>query len=102
MKRRFLALAAAAALLLGGCAAQAEQAWATPSLSAEASLLLLMLVWLARDSLSPLEAPMWLAPSFPSKNELGGGYGMGKASSIGKEWNEQAAALADYVACFMP
>ena len=34
--------------------------------------------------------------TFPSKNELGGGYGMGKASSIGKEWNEQAAALADY------
>ena len=32
-----------------------------------------------------------------SKNELGPDYGMVKASSIGKEWNEQAAALADYV-----
>lgn len=32
-----------------------------------------------------------------SKNELGADYGMAKASSIGKEWNEQAAALADYV-----
>ena len=32
-----------------------------------------------------------------SKNELGTDYGMVKASSIGKEWNEQAAALADYV-----
>lgn len=32
-----------------------------------------------------------------SKNELGSEYGMVKASSIGKEWNEQAQALADYV-----
>jgi len=32
-----------------------------------------------------------------SKNELGTDYGMGKVSSIGKEWNEQAAALAAYV-----
>ena len=32
-----------------------------------------------------------------SKNELGTDYGMVKASSIGKEWNEQAQALADYV-----
>ena len=36
------------------------------------------------------------ATTFPSKNELGDGYGMKKASSIGKEWNEQLAALADY------
>ena len=33
----------------------------------------------------------------PSKNELGANYGMGKASSIGKEWDEQLRALADYV-----
>ena len=32
-----------------------------------------------------------------SKNELGDGYGMKKASAIGKEWNEQVQALADYV-----
>lgn len=32
-----------------------------------------------------------------SKNELGADYGMGKYSPIGKEWNEQAAALADHV-----
>lgn len=32
-----------------------------------------------------------------TKNELGADYGMAKASSIGKEWNEQAKALADYV-----
>ena len=38
-----------------------------------------------------------LATEFPSKNELGDGYGMRKASGIGKEWNEQAAALAAYV-----
>ena len=36
------------------------------------------------------------ATTFPSKNELGDDYGMRKASSIGKEWNEQLAALADY------
>lgn len=33
---------------------------------------------------------------FLSKNELGDEYGMRKASSIGKEWNEQAAAVAEY------
>ncbi|MDD6051162.1 MAG: hypothetical protein PUC00_07860 [Clostridiales bacterium] len=31
-----------------------------------------------------------------SKNELGDGYGMRKASSIAAEWNEQAAAFAAY------
>ncbi len=36
------------------------------------------------------------ATTFLSKNELGDDYGMRKASSIGKEWNEQLAALADY------
>lgn len=34
---------------------------------------------------------------FLTKTELGEGYGMKKASKIGKEWNEQAAALAKYV-----
>jgi hypothetical protein len=34
---------------------------------------------------------------FKTKNELGTEYGMGKASAIGKEWNEQAAAFAKYV-----
>ena len=34
---------------------------------------------------------------FVAKQELGADYGMAKASSIGKEWNEQANALADYV-----
>ncbi|WP_232696401.1 hypothetical protein [Brevibacillus daliensis] len=32
-----------------------------------------------------------------TKNELGSEYGMIKASSIGKEWNEQAKALADWM-----
>ena len=32
-----------------------------------------------------------------SKNELGDTYGMRKASSIGAEWNEQAASFAKYV-----
>lgn len=34
---------------------------------------------------------------FKSKQELKGDYGMGKASKIGKEWNEQADAFAAYV-----
>ena len=34
--------------------------------------------------------------SILSKNELGTDYGMGKYSGIGKEWNEQASALAAY------
>ncbi|MGI6151651.1 MAG: hypothetical protein ACOYIR_06840 [Christensenellales bacterium] len=34
---------------------------------------------------------------FKTKNELGEEYGMAKASDIGKEWNEQAKALAEYV-----
>lgn len=33
---------------------------------------------------------------FRTKNELADAYGMKKASSIGKEWNEQMAALAEY------
>ena len=38
-----------------------------------------------------------LSAAQPSKNELGADYGMGKVSSIGKEWDEQAAAFASYV-----
>lgn len=34
---------------------------------------------------------------FKTKNELGDEYGMKKASSIGKEWNEQAKALGDWM-----
>lgn len=34
---------------------------------------------------------------FVGKQELGAEYGMAKASGIGKEWNEQATALSDYV-----
>ena len=34
---------------------------------------------------------------FKTKTELGADYGMAKASPIGKEWFEQAAALAEYV-----
>lgn len=34
---------------------------------------------------------------FAAKQEIGADYGMAKASSIGKEWNEQATALSDYV-----
>ncbi len=37
-----------------------------------------------------------LAAEFSTKNELGTNYGMNKASSIGKDWNEQAAAFAEY------
>jgi hypothetical protein len=38
-----------------------------------------------------------VATTFKTKNELGADYGMAKASPIGKEWNEQAAAMAEYV-----
>lgn len=34
---------------------------------------------------------------FAAKQELGAGYGMIVASTIGKEWNEQATALSNYV-----
>ena len=37
-----------------------------------------------------------LNAQFKSKNELGEEYGMKAASTIGKEWNEQAAAFAAY------
>lgn len=37
------------------------------------------------------------AAALKTKNELGDAYGMRKASSIKKEWFEQAAAFADYV-----
>ena len=36
------------------------------------------------------------ATEFQSKNELGDGYGMRKASAIAAEWNEQAAAFAAF------
>ncbi|MGI6752167.1 MAG: hypothetical protein ACOX4U_06055 [Anaerovoracaceae bacterium] len=38
-----------------------------------------------------------LAAAIKTKNEMGEAYGMKKASSIGKEWNEQAEAFAKYV-----
>jgi hypothetical protein len=38
-----------------------------------------------------------ISTEFQSKNELGDNYGMKVASGIGKEWDEQAAALAAYV-----
>jgi hypothetical protein len=38
-----------------------------------------------------------LTTTFDSKNILGDAYGMKAVSSISKEWNEQAAFLADYV-----
>jgi hypothetical protein len=37
-----------------------------------------------------------VAATFPTKNTLGADYGMKVASSIGKEWNEQAAAFAAF------
>lgn len=38
-----------------------------------------------------------LKAELPTKDELGPKYGMSKASKIGKEWNEEAAAFAKYV-----
>lgn len=44
----------------------------------------------AGQILTDLSAPVL------SKNQLGDSYGMGTISSIGREWNEQAAAFAAY------
>lgn len=38
-----------------------------------------------------------LATVYKAKQELGKEYGMHKASQIGKEWNEQANAFAEYI-----
>ncbi|WP_069998787.1 hypothetical protein [Cellulosilyticum sp. I15G10I2] len=38
-----------------------------------------------------------LSTIFVGKQEMGTEYGMGKVSSLGKEWNEQANSLAEYV-----
>ena len=38
-----------------------------------------------------------LNTTFKSKQEMGAEYGLGKASGIKKEWNEQADAFAAYV-----
>ncbi len=38
-----------------------------------------------------------IATAYKTKQELGAEYGMTKASKIGKEWNEQATAFANYV-----
>jgi hypothetical protein len=38
-----------------------------------------------------------LTAALQTKDELGDNYGMKKASSIGKEWYEQANAFAEYV-----
>lgn len=37
-----------------------------------------------------------LPTAFQTKNELGANYGMSKASAIGKDWFEQAAAFSAY------
>jgi hypothetical protein len=47
------------------------------------------------DSAGKIVTP--LDTTFDSKNILGDAYGMKVASGIEKEWNEQAAFLADYV-----
>lgn len=46
------------------------------------------------DSTGKITTPMDTA--FATKRELGDEYGMRAVSSIGKEWNEQLAALAEY------
>ena len=38
-----------------------------------------------------------LKAELKTKDELGAAYGMKKASKIGKDWNEEAAAFAKYV-----
>lgn len=47
------------------------------------------------DATGKITTDLTVAPQ--TKNELGDAYGMKKASTIGKEWYEQAAAFAAYV-----
>ena len=47
------------------------------------------------DAAGKITTDLTAAPK--TKNELGDDYGMRKASSIGKEWNEQAAGFSAYV-----
>jgi hypothetical protein len=47
------------------------------------------------DAAGKITTDLTAAPQ--TKNQLGDGYGMKSASSIGKEWNEQAAAFCAYV-----
>ena len=47
------------------------------------------------DAAGKITTDLTVAPQ--TKDELGDAYGMKKASTIGKEWNEQAAAFAAYV-----
>ena len=47
------------------------------------------------DAAGRITTDLTAAPQ--TKNQLGDGYGMKSASSIGKEWNEQAAAFCAYV-----
>ena len=49
----------------------------------------------AFDAKGQITSDVSAAPQ--TKNELGDAYGMRKASKIGKEWNEQAAAFAQYI-----
>ncbi len=48
------------------------------------------------DNTGKITSDITAAPQ--TKNELGDSYGMKAKSGIGKEWNEQAAAFASYVA----
>ncbi len=47
------------------------------------------------DTAGHITTDLTAAPQ--TKNQLGDGYGMKQASSIGKEWNEQAAGFCAYV-----
>ncbi|NLA86955.1 MAG: hypothetical protein GX847_06650 [Clostridiales bacterium] len=47
------------------------------------------------DATGKITTDLTVAPQ--TKNELSDAYGMRKASDIGKEWNEQAAAFAAYI-----
>ncbi len=47
------------------------------------------------DKTGKITTDLKVAPQ--TKNELGTAYGMGKVSTIKKEWNEQAASFAAYV-----
>ena len=146
MKRRYLSLLCAAAMLLGGCSGRIASAQppqgttapvtegargglktglsimastagsrdAAPGSEGSAQTLMTMVALTLDESgtidqciIDGLQADIRFDESgallsdpetqFLSKNALGEAYGMKKASGIGREWNEQAAAFAEYV-----
>lgn len=79
-------------------AAQSEMSFAAVTVDAEGKIVACTIDALQTKITFSKDGKITTAPDtqFQTKNELGDAYGMKKASAIGKEWNEQAAAYAAY------